>query len=540
MLIHFYLFTAALFSSIMVVPSIRRWAFKTGTLDLPDTRKVHDQGMPRLGGVAIFLSFLFALLLFIDLTPVVRGILCGALVLFVTGIGDDLSGVSPRRKFMGEILGTLTTMYVSGLYISSLGNLFGFGDIILPQWVAIPFTLFAVVGVVNAINLLDGLDGLTGGVSVIALAGFALLAFADGNSDVSLLCATLAGAIFGFLKYNTYPARIFMGDVGSLVVGFMLAFLAICLTQSPGATVPAVVPLLILGLPVVDTLWVMSSRIIRGKGPFDPDKNHVHHNLMRLGFSHKNTVLIIYAITLFWMVVSILLCHQPAWQSLLLFAVLTLLGHLVTRGIDIRSDVFACCSGVLPRNFMPANLFRKLTRVSRFLVWPLLFVVLLFSLMGVVACWFTDVLPLTFVILYLMVGCAFYYLYRDFRNHFFQFFLFMMGGLLIWVVDVCGHPASFRNLHYHEISNGLFIVMAALVLFKILFRKARIAFLSSSLDLLVIAIALAVAIVAPQFELLAQLPMVIVKSVVWFLAIKLLMNRATGVRIFLVRRLNNR
>ena len=259
---------------------------------------------------------------------------------------------------------------------------------------------------------------------------------------------------------------------------------------------------------------------------------------MRLGFSHKNTVLIIYAITLFWMVVSILLIHQPAWQLLLLFTVLTLLGHVVTRGVGIRSEIFAVCSCVLPRNFMPANIFRHLTRFSRFLVWPLLCVVLAFILLGVVACLFTAVLPLQFVIIFLLVGGAFYYLYRDFRNHFFQFFLFITGGLLIWVVDICYHPGWLSYSSYQEISNGLFIVMAGLVLFKIWFRKARIAFLSSSLDLLVIAISLAVAVVAPQFELLAELPLVIMKSVVWFLAIKLLMNRATGVPIFMARKLH--
>ncbi len=228
---YLFVFMTALCTALIMVPFLRKWALSTGTIDVPDERKVHTTALPRIGGIAIFMAFLFSLLVYADLEPARRGLLAGALVIFFTGFVDDLYGISPRRKFLGEIGGCLVTMVVGNLYITNLGDLFGFGVITLPLWLAIPFTVFAVVGVINAVNLIDGLDGLAGGVSVIAAGSFFVLGWYAGNATAMVLAAALLGAILGFLKYNYYPARIFMGDTGSLVVGFLLGFLAVLLTQ---------------------------------------------------------------------------------------------------------------------------------------------------------------------------------------------------------------------------------------------------------------------------------------------------------------------
>ncbi len=310
------IFMTALFTSLGLVPVLRRWALANGKLDMPDERKIHRQAIPRLGGVAICIAFYFSVLAFVDISREIRGILAGGVLVFVFGLIDDFCGLSPRWKFSGQILGVLVTMIVGRIYLVNMGDLFGTGVIILPLWLAIPFTIFAVVGVVNAINLIDGLDGLSGGVSAIALAAFMLLAYRGGCRDVMFLSAALLGAVVGFLKYNFYPARIFMGDAGSLSVGFVLGCLAVFLTQAPGTGISPAVPVVVLGLPVIDTVWVMVRRMMKGKKPFSPDMTHVHHKFLDLGLQHRSAVIFIYGISLFWALVAIVAFDWPEYWLL--------------------------------------------------------------------------------------------------------------------------------------------------------------------------------------------------------------------------------
>ncbi|HBG05064.1 MAG: hypothetical protein A2075_16530 [Geobacteraceae bacterium GWC2_58_44] len=323
-----YIFLTALFASLIMVPFLQRLCIERKMLDLPDERKVHLHAVPRLGGVAICMSFLCTLLLYLVLPRGMCGILAGVLIIFATGLVDDIYGLSPLRKLFGEVCAVLTTMLIGNLYIRTLGDLFGLGEIVLPLWLAIPFTVVAIVGVVNAFNLIDGLDGLAGGISVISLVAFAVLAFQAGNVEVLILCVALLGAMLGFLKYNFFPARIFMGDAGSLVVGFVISFLALSLTQGGAGQVQPVVPLLVVGLPVADAVWVMASRLCAGQSPFAADRTHVHHKFLALGFEHCHTVIVIYSISLFWAAAALFLRDKPAVLLLGGYLVLTLLSYV--------------------------------------------------------------------------------------------------------------------------------------------------------------------------------------------------------------------
>lgn len=314
--IYFHCFMLALTVSLITVPFLRRWALDRGTVDVPDARKVHNIPTPRLGGIAIFLAFLCSVLIFAPNSETLRGVLAGGLVVFITGIIDDLRGLTSKQKFIGQIVACLVTIMVGDLWLHDLGNLFGFGRIVLPMWLGVMFTTFAVVGVTNAINLIDGLDGLAGGISVLTLVAFGLLGLLDGNTHVPLLAAALAGAVLGFLKYNFYPARIFMGDTGSLTVGFFLGFFAVHLTQRTGAAVSPMLPVLVLGLPLFDAVWVMGRRLYGRMSPFAPDKTHVHHMFLNIGFEHRFTVLVIYSISFFWACSALLLGGYSEYQLL--------------------------------------------------------------------------------------------------------------------------------------------------------------------------------------------------------------------------------
>jgi UDP-GlcNAc:undecaprenyl-phosphate GlcNAc-1-phosphate transferase len=327
----FYSFVTAMFAALIMVPFLHRWALDRGDLDHPDERSQHEAPTPRLGGVAIFLAFLFSSIIFVPINDSVRGLLAGVLIIFATGVMDDLSGISARQKFFGEAAACLVTIVVGKLYLTNLGNLFGFGDIVLPVWLGILFTLFAVVGMINAINLIDGLDGLAGGVSAVALTAFLILANLDHQRSTMLLAAAGIGAILGFLKYNFYPARIFMGDTGSLVLGFLLGFMAVQLTQHPGATVSPMVPVLVLGLPILDTVWVMTRRVLMGLSPFIADRSHVHHKFLDLGLEHRSTVIVIYGISAIWACLAIVLRSAPEYLLLILYLLSFLCFYIVLR-----------------------------------------------------------------------------------------------------------------------------------------------------------------------------------------------------------------
>ena len=187
-----YIFMLALFTSLILVPFLQRWAVDSGALDLPDERKRHARAVPRIGGVAIVLAWLFSLLAYVDMGREMRGILAGSLVVFCIGLVDDLYGLSPKRKFLGQITAALVTISVGRIYIRSLGDLFGAGVLTLPDWLAIPFTVIAVVGVINAFNLMDGLDGLAGGISTIALSAFLILGLMTGRTIRAAMDAVIA------------------------------------------------------------------------------------------------------------------------------------------------------------------------------------------------------------------------------------------------------------------------------------------------------------------------------------------------------------
>lgn len=340
----FNAFFSALCAALVLVPFLRRWALDRHLVDLPDQRKLHDNAVPRLGGIAIFLSFLFAALIFTPVGGPFRGLVAGALVIFAIGIADDLNGLSPRVKVVGQLFAILVTILVGKLWLHSLGDLFGGGPVLLSPWLGIPFTVLAVIGVTNAINLIDGLDGLAGGVSLLALVAFILLAASDGNATAAMLCAALAGGVLGFLKYNFYPARVFMGDAGSLTVGFLIAFLAVMITQRPGSVVEPMLPVLILALPIFDTLWVMGRRLLRGREVFAPDRTHLHHQLLNLGFQHRFTVLLIHALSLFWASSALLLRAAPGYLQLGWLCGVSLCIYLVLRYLVARRERYAFLS----------------------------------------------------------------------------------------------------------------------------------------------------------------------------------------------------
>jgi UDP-GlcNAc:undecaprenyl-phosphate GlcNAc-1-phosphate transferase len=287
----FLAFVVALSVTAALIPLLVRWAPAIGLTDAPGPRKVHSIPVPRVGGLAMAVGLLLPTLLTVELTPSVRGLILGLVVLLLFGLWDDRVSLGYRTKFAGQVLAAGLCMTVGNVHIGTLmiGSL-----IVLPQAVSIFITFLFLIGITNAVNLADGLDGLAGGMVLLCLCAIALFAAISGNATVVKIALIEAGAVLGFLRFNTHPARIFMGDSGSQMLGFSVGALALLATQGEACPLSAALPLLLLGLPIMDTLTVMLTRIRAGRSPFSADANHLHHRLLALGFAHREAVLLIY------------------------------------------------------------------------------------------------------------------------------------------------------------------------------------------------------------------------------------------------------
>lgn len=313
----FYLVLIPFLTTQMLVPLVSKLSITFGGVDAPDERKIHTVAVPRLGGVAIFFGFIIAVL-FIPEAPQVRGILMGGVIVFLTGVVDDVVGLRAVQKLAGQGLAALAVILVGNFSLTTVGNPFGLGTIEL-GWFALPFTLFALVGVMNAVNLMDGLDGLAGGYTVLACITFAIFGYRFNIPLLMYLPLALCGATAGFLIFNTHPARIFMGDAGSLLLGYCLGVFSILLMKNSVGNYSVLTPLLILAVPVIDTLVVMGCRWCCSKSIFSPDKTHLHHRLLDLGIGHRMTVLIVYGIAYLYCMLALLIGRSPDYLLFWLF-----------------------------------------------------------------------------------------------------------------------------------------------------------------------------------------------------------------------------
>ncbi|MBV8144375.1 MAG: undecaprenyl/decaprenyl-phosphate alpha-N-acetylglucosaminyl 1-phosphate transferase [Gammaproteobacteria bacterium] len=312
----FFDLTLAVAVSMLIIPLMRRVAPRLGLVDMPDPRKVHTVPIPRVGGWGITLGTLLPLLLVFKLEPLVQSYVIGCLVLFVFGIWDDARTIGHWPKFIGQLAAAGAVVFYGNLWVSRVP----FIDGALPAELGKPFTMFALIGVINAINHSDGLDGLAGGESVLSLLALAILGYMSGSALVLGCSLATIGGIFGFLRYNSHPAHVFMGDSGSQVLGFTLGFLVVYLTQIANHSVSAALPLLILGLPLADILSVLYQRVHGGMNWFKATRNHVHHRLLQVGFDHYETVVIIYLIQAGFVVSAVLVRYESDLVVTLIYA----------------------------------------------------------------------------------------------------------------------------------------------------------------------------------------------------------------------------
>ena len=285
----------------LMTPHVKRFAENVGAIDEPNERRINDRPIPRMGGLAIFVGFVVSVLLFVDMTAPVMGLLLGAVIIAVMGALDDILSLNPWIKLGGQILAALVAIRC-GIVFDAISNP-GFldaGTTISIGWLSFPLTVLWIVLCTNAVNLIDGLDGLAVGVSAISSASMMIVSIivsALGSGSEPLLLACLTGACIGFMPYNLNPAKIFMGDVGSQFLGFVLSCISIMGMFKFHAIITFLIPLLALAVPLFDTVFAFFRRIIHGQSPFKADRGHIHHKLLAMGMNQKQAVAILYGIS---------------------------------------------------------------------------------------------------------------------------------------------------------------------------------------------------------------------------------------------------
>jgi len=315
----------SVFITISLIPVLTTLASRFQMIDVPDSRKIHIVPVARIGGLAMVFGVVVPISLWTAGDDFVRSYLAGAGTLVIFGLLDDMKGLGYKAKFTGQILSAIAVVIFGGIRIDSIGTLLP-GVVNLPDWFAIPLSFVAIVGVTNAVNLSDGLDGLAGGISLLVFCCIAYLAHLSENTTVIILSLSFAGSIFGFLRFNTHPASLFMGDTGSQLLGFSAVVFAIKITQGHTPFSP-ILPLVIIGFPILDTLVVMVVRAREGHSLFSPDKKHFHHRLIRLGLSHAEAVFTIYLIQAMMIISAVLLKYYPDWALITLYVVFSSFCH---------------------------------------------------------------------------------------------------------------------------------------------------------------------------------------------------------------------
>ncbi|PTG85180.1 glycosyltransferase family 4 protein [Staphylococcus chromogenes] len=332
-----YTLTLIIFSmivSLILTPIVIAVSKKLDIVDRPNFRKIHTKPISMLGGSAILLSFFIGIWLGAPIEREIKPLLLGAIVIYLVGLIDDLYDLKPVLKLIGQIIAA-SIVVVYGVTIDFIS--IPIGPTIHFGWLSIPITIFWIVAITNAINLIDGLDGLAAGVSTIALVTIAFIAILQGNIFIIMICSVLIGSLLGFLVFNFHPAKIFLGDSGALLLGFIIGFLSL-LGFKNITFISLFFPIVILAVPFIDTLFAMIRRVKRGQHIIQADKSHLHHKLLDLGYTHRQTVILIYAMAIMFSVVSVILYLSQPWGGFLTMLLIIITIELIVEFTGLIDD----------------------------------------------------------------------------------------------------------------------------------------------------------------------------------------------------------
>ncbi len=511
----FFSFITSLFICMALIPPLQLNAWRWRFMDLPGERKVHANPIPRIGGIAFGFAALLSIFFWVPQDHVITPVLVSATILLGFGIWDDRANLNYRIKLVGQLLAVFVVVVMGHIRFEQIPFFYAEEP---PLWLTLPVTVVFLVGASNAVNLSDGLDGLAGGLAFLSFAGIAYLAYLSHDSTMLVLAAGFLGGLLGFLRYNTYPARIFMGDAGSQLLGFSMGVLVLLMSDSGRAPFPVSIGLLVLGLPFLDTIAVMGQRLAKGRSPFIGDRNHVHHKLLALGLSHHEAVIVIYGIQ----AVMVGLAYLLRWQSdgLILamygaFALAMFTLFVATERRLVPLSISSSGRVLSDTKLARAGLWLS-DMAPRFLavVVPLFLVANVF-LPGHVP---TDV-GLAAISLCVVVMAGPWFM-PHYRSHFVRGGLYVGSAFLMYMGEQSGIPDIWP---IYVTQNTLLALIALLVLLSMRFSRGN-RFQTTPLDYLMVFFALIVPLLPEMRADMPTLSILAAKLIVLYFAFELLLH----------------
>ena len=515
----------ALCVTVSLIPLFIKIAEKMKVLDLPDERKVHTIPIPRIGGLAIAIGVFVAMFLWKDESGFLKAYIIGSAIIVFFGIIDDVRGLNYKIKFACQIVAALIIVFYGGLKITHLGMLLP-DNVLLPGWIAIPLTIVLIVGVTNAINLADGLDGLAGGICLLSFCCIGYLAFLEEKTIITLISISLIGAIFGFLRFNTYPASLFMGDTGSQFLGFSLVTVSVALTQGATALSP-VLPIIIFGFPVLDTIMVMVHRLAEGGSPFLPDKKHFHHRLIRLGFFHTEAVFVIYIVQAILVTSAFVFRFYSEWALLIGYGIFSIL--------IVGSFLIADTSGyTLKRYNIIDNVIKGKLKVlkERGLFIIVIFKIVEFGipLLLIFTCFIPRAIPgfisiISAMLIVLIV--IIWFLKKSWLRVVLTLTLYLLVPLIVYLSTT---DTRIPESHYYieAFYNFLFVFLVFFVILTLKFTRRRRGFKVTPMDFLIFFIALVAPYIAGMYTAHKEIGAVAAKTIMLFFSYEVLIGELRG------------
>jgi UDP-GlcNAc:undecaprenyl-phosphate/decaprenyl-phosphate GlcNAc-1-phosphate transferase len=511
----------ALFVTISLTPLFTKIAGKMKALDVPDERKVHTIPVPRVGGLAMAIGVFVAVFLWKDESGFLKAYIIGSTIIVFFGIIDDLKGLNYKIKFSSQIAAALVIVFYGGLKVTNLGALLP-DNMLLPGWIAVPFTLVIIVGVTNAVNLADGLDGLAGGICLLSFCCIGYLAFLGENTIITLISLSLIGAIFGFLRFNTYPASLFMGDTGSQFLGFSLVTVSVALTQGTTALSP-VLPLIICGFPVLDTMTIMLYRLSERRSPFLPDKKHFHHRLMRIGFFHTEAVFVIYVIQALFVISAFVFRFYSEWALLIgygLFAAMIVGAFIIAAQTHFTLKRYSLIDKAIKgrlKVFREKGLFIMIFfRIVEFGI-PLLMII---------TCFLPRTIP-NFFSIFSSILITFIIAVWVFQKSRLRLLLTLTLYLLVpLIVYLSTADTRLPDNRYHidELYNYSFVFLVFFVILTLKFTRRRRGFKVTPMDFLILFIAFVAPYIAGTYTAHKEIGAVAAKTIMLFFSYEVLIG----------------
>ena len=509
----FFSFLVSLVISMALIPVLTTSAWRLQFIDMPGARRGHAAPIAKVGGIAFALATFAAVLLWAPKDQLILSSLAGGAVILLFGVWDDRADLHYAMKFLGQVLAAAVVIGFAGLRLSTVPFM---DDAVIPEWVAIPLTLIVIVGVTNAVNLADGLDGLAGGLSLISFAGIAFLAYQAEESQLVFLMVPVLGGLLGFLRFNTYPARIFMGDAGSQFLGHYLAVAAILLTDLSKTFYSPVLMLLLWGVPLLDTVGVMGQRLLEGRSPFVGDRNHLHYKLLAMGLQHRQAVTAIYTVHGLMVCSAYLLRWESDATALAVYAAFAL-GVL---SLFIVAKQRPVVQGLQNQQAKPLDDGEPGGWYSTLPLQSLAFAVPLFLVSAVLLP--VDV-PMDLgsvaagLFLLMSIGCL---VAPSARSMMVRAGLYLGATFVIYLLE---QPLPTGWSVLHAPLNGFFVILAALIMLTIRFGvKQR--FETTPLDYLMVFLAFAIPFLPEMRIGDINLSILTAKMIVMFLAFELLLH----------------